>query len=236
MRRCVPLSLALVALAGCGDVAEDREQIRPWVAEAPYLPPRAPQPAAAVTPAAAATETVAPEKDAAPDDTRAPTDEQVARELEQAFKGKAGSAGDLVDQASLTSGGLATVPPSAPAELAALINAANQVARKPYVYGGGHGGGPEGLFTDTAYDCSGSISYALAAAGFIKTPMASGPMMTWGKPGKGKWVTIYANEGHAFMVVAGLRFDTSGRAKNGTRWQVEGRSVAGMVARHPPGL
>ncbi|MDQ3632106.1 MAG: hypothetical protein M3417_12715, partial [Actinomycetota bacterium] len=167
----------------------------------------------------------------------APSDAQIAAELKQAFKGGTDK-GRTVDAATVGADGLATIPLTAPPKLRAMIVAANQVAKKPYVYGGGHGGGggPEGVFTDSAYDCSGSMSYALASAGFIESPMASGPMMTWGKPGKGKWVTMYASEGHAFMVVAGLRFDTSGRAKRGTRWQAEGRSTAGMVARHPPGL
>jgi hypothetical protein len=117
-----------------------------------------------------------------------------------------------------------------------MINAGNQVARRPYVYGGGHGGGPEGVFTDSAYDCSGSVSYALAAAGFIKEPMDSTALSQFGKPGPGKWVTIYANAGHAFMVVAGLRFDTVGRATHGSRWQAAPRGVSGFTVRHPAGL
>jgi cell wall-associated NlpC family hydrolase len=120
--------------------------------------------------------------------------------------------------------------------VATIIRAANQVARKPYVYGGGHGRFAGETFTDSAYDCSGSISYALASAGYIESPMVSGALARWGRAGPGKWVTIYANDGHAFMVVAGLRFDTSGRQITGTRWQDEGRSVAGFVVRHPPGL
>jgi cell wall-associated NlpC family hydrolase len=167
----------------------------------------------------------------APAPAGAPTDAEVQADLEQAF-----GTPDAANRASLTRDGLAQPPPSAPRRLRALINGANQVARKPYVYGGGHGGGPEGVFTDSAYDCSGSISYALATAGFIESPMASGPMMSWGRPGPGKWVTIYANAGHAYMVVAGLRFDTSGRAERDTRWQPAMRPGSGFVARHPPGL
>ena len=82
--------------------------------------------------------------------------------------------------------------------------AGNAIAGLPYVYGGGHAG-----FKATAYDCSGSISYALAAAGLVTSPMASGPFMSWGDPGPGQWITVYANAGHAFMIVAGWRFDTS---------------------------
>jgi hypothetical protein len=128
------------------------------------------------------------------------------------------------------------VPPTAPQKVSEIISAGNQVARNPYVYGGGHGGGPEGLFVDTAYDCSGSVSFALAAAGLIKSPMDSTSLANWGKPGPGKWVTIYANATHAWMIVAGLRFDTVGRAINGTRWQAASRSVGGFTVRHPAGL
>ncbi|HEV2752641.1 MAG TPA: peptidoglycan amidohydrolase family protein, partial [Solirubrobacteraceae bacterium] len=86
------------------------------------------------------------------------------------------------------------------------------------------------------YDCSGSVSYALASGGLLDAPMASGAYMRWGKPGKGKWVTIYTNPGHMFMEVAGVRFDTSGRGRTGSRWQRDRRSTAGYTARHPPGL
>jgi hypothetical protein len=110
------------------------------------------------------------------------------------------------------------------------------VARKPYVYGGGHGRLAGETFIDTAYDCSGSISFALATAGLADQPMTSGVLAQWGDAGPGRWVTIYANAGHAFMTVAGLRFDTSGRQVTGTRWQTTGRTVAGFTVRHPPGL
>jgi cell wall-associated NlpC family hydrolase len=227
---------ATVALAsGCG--SEPAPQLAAFRAPEAYLPPIAPEAApASVAPARTARRaTPAAVVEAEPEPQGAPTDAEIAAELKQAFKGGSGGA-EPVDAATVGSDGLATTPLTAPPKVRAMIEAANQVATKPYVYGGGHGGGPEGVFTDSAYDCSGSISYALASADFIDSPLASGPMMTWGKPGKGKWVTMYANEGHAFMVVAGLRFDTSGRAERGTRWQAAGRSTAGFVARHPPGL
>ena len=163
----------------------------------------------------------------------APTDAQVRRELEQAFGSRAGRA---IDAAGLSSGGLATVPPAAPARVAAIINAANSVARKPYVYGGGHGRLADETFVDTAYDCSGSVSFALAAAGLVDSPMDSSALARFGRPGPGHWVTIYANAGHAFMTVAGLRFDTSGRDAGGSRWQADSRTVAGFTVRHPGGL
>jgi cell wall-associated NlpC family hydrolase len=121
-------------------------------------------------------------------------------------------------------------PPGAPQAVALVIAAANAIAGLPYVYGGGHGS-----FQANAYDCSGSVSYALAAAGLVNSPMASGPFMSWGDPGPGQWITVYANAGHAFMVVAGWRFDT-GALGAGTRWSHSMRPTGGFVARHPPGL
>jgi cell wall-associated NlpC family hydrolase len=128
-------------------------------------------------------------------------------------------------------GGTAQPPPGAPAAVGLVMAAGNAIAGLPYLYGGGHAG-----FKDTAYDCSGSVSYALAAAGLVSAPMASGPFMTWGEAGPGQWITVYANAGHAFMIVAGWRFDTSALSGGGTRWTRDTRSVAGFVARHPPGL
>jgi hypothetical protein len=111
------------------------------------------------------------------------------------------------------------------------IAAGNAIAGLPYRYGGGHGS-----FQDSAYDCSGSISYALAAAGLVSSPMDSTGFMSWGEAGPGKWITVYANAGHAFMVIAGWRFDTSARSSGGTRWTRAMRPTGGFVARHPPGL
>jgi peptidoglycan hydrolase CwlO-like protein len=128
-------------------------------------------------------------------------------------------------------GGTAQAPPGAPAAVSLVIAAGNAIAGLPYLYGGGHAG-----FKDSAYDCSGSVSYALAAAGLVSAPMASGPFMSWGEAGPGKWITVYANQGHAYMVVAGWRFDTSALSQGGTRWSRDLRSNAGFVARHPPGL
>jgi cell wall-associated NlpC family hydrolase len=160
----------------------------------------------------------------------APSDAQVRRELREL--GLAGGAKGPAGQAGLTSDGLAITPPGAPAIVDEVIRAANRVAHAPYVYGGGHG-----KWIDTGYDCSGSISFALGAAGLIGAPMASGPFMRWGAAGPGKWITVYANPGHAYMTVAGLRFDTSGRSgPRGSRWQPAMRTNAGFAVRHPPGL
>jgi cell wall-associated NlpC family hydrolase len=128
-------------------------------------------------------------------------------------------------------GGAVQAPAGAPQAVALVIAAGNAIAGLPYLYGGGHGS-----FQANAYDCSGSVSYALAAAGLVSSPMASGPFMSWGDPGPGQWITVYANAGHAFMVVAGWRFDTSALPGGGTRWTRAMRGTAGFVARHPPGL
>jgi peptidoglycan hydrolase-like protein with peptidoglycan-binding domain len=127
--------------------------------------------------------------------------------------------------------GLAVAPILAPPVVQQVIAAGNKIAKTPYIYGGGHG-----KWEDAGYDCSGSVSYALHGGGLITTSMASGEMESWGDPGPGQWITIYANGGHAFMTVAGLRFDTSGRTGLGTRWQTDMRSGSGYVIRHPTGL
>jgi cell wall-associated NlpC family hydrolase len=118
-----------------------------------------------------------------------------------------------------------------PIRVRRIIAAGNRIAGKPYKYGGGHG-----QWEDSGYDCSGSVSYALHGAGYLSSALTSGGFMSWGSPGKGRWVTIYAAPGHVYMVVNGRRFDTTGRAENGTRWQPSDRSSAGYVVRHPPGL
>lgn len=127
--------------------------------------------------------------------------------------------------------GLAVAPAASPPVVQQMIAAGNRIAKKPYIYGGGHG-----KWEDTGYDCSGSVSYALHGAGLLDQSMASGGFMTWAQPGPGEWVTTYANEGHMYLVVAGLRFDTSGQRDNGTRWQTEMRTTRGYSIRHPADL
>jgi peptidoglycan hydrolase-like protein with peptidoglycan-binding domain len=116
-------------------------------------------------------------------------------------------------------------------KVAQMIAAGNRIQSTPYIYGGGHGS-----FEDSGYDCSGSVSYVLHGAGLLDSPLASGGFTSWGEPGPGKRVTIYANAGHAYMVIDGRRFDTSGASAAGTRWQPNDRSSSGYVAVHPPGL
>ena len=136
-----------------------------------------------------------------------------------------------VSDAEVLKNGIALPPIEAPPQVRDIIEAGNAIARTPYLWGGGHG-----KWLDKGYDCSGSISFALASAGLLSGPLDSGRLMGWGKPGKGKWVTIYTNPGHVFMVVAGVRFDTSGTRTTGSRWQASMRPLGGYVARHPPGL
>jgi peptidoglycan hydrolase-like protein with peptidoglycan-binding domain len=136
-----------------------------------------------------------------------------------------------VEEAYIGDDGQAVAPASAPEEVKAIIAAGNKIASKPYKYGGGHG-----RWRDSGYDCSGSISYALHAAGLLDTPLDSSGFMRWGDRGRGEWVTIRSNPGHAYMIVAGLRFDTSARRVTGNRWSDEMRSARGYVGRHPEGL
>jgi cell wall-associated NlpC family hydrolase len=150
----------------------------------------------------------------------------------QMAKGGAPSVRDLqADKATALPNGVALPPLEAPQEVMDIIRAGNTIARSPYKWGGGHGS-----FQDNGYDCSGSVSYALYAAGLIGGSATSGQLMGWGKPGKGRWITVYANGGHTFMEVAGIRFDTSGQRVTGSRWQNEFRSTAGFAVRHPAGL
>jgi cell wall-associated NlpC family hydrolase len=249
MPRLVVLACLLAAAlaAGCGSVSSGGA-VQAWKVDDPYLPPPDPSSYAKAKRPAAGTEVQRSEDDAvgvtpaagAADDgddapaSGAPTDAEIAADLREAYGGKGGT---NVDQAAIDSNGFAIVPDTAPRKLVALMHAANDVAHKPYVYGGGHGRVAGEIWTDSAYDCSGSVSYALAAAGYLDGPETSGTLMSFGKPGPGKWVTIYANAGHTFMVVAGLRFDTSGRQNTGTRWQpADARSYAGFTVRHPVGL
>jgi hypothetical protein len=125
----------------------------------------------------------------------------------------------------------AVAPAGAPPEIVAAVAAANRITRKPYHWGGGHG-----RWRDSGYDCSGAVSYVLHAAGLLKVSRDSSGLMSFGARGEGEWITIYANGGHAYMEIAGLRFDTSGRGEDGPRWRLEPRSDRAFVKRHPVGL
>jgi peptidoglycan hydrolase-like protein with peptidoglycan-binding domain len=137
------------------------------------------------------------------------------------------------EKARLSSDGrTADAPADAPVQVQEVIAAANEITDTPYRYGGGHGRG----FNDTAFDCSGAVSHALHGASLVTRPLDSTDFESWGSRGRGKWITVYANSGHAYLVVAGLRFDTSGSGEKGPRWRTTRASTSGYVARHPAGL
>jgi cell wall-associated NlpC family hydrolase len=165
-------------------------------------------------------------------DTRAASDAEIRAELNDFRKylreQGPGVAGPV---AKVLPNGDAVAPRDAPPVVKRVIAAGNQIARTPYLWGGGHG-----AWADKGYDCSGSVSFALAGAGLLNSPLDSTRFMSYGSRGDGRWITIYASAGHVFMYVAGLRFDTSGRSgKNGTRWQPALRGTGGFTARHPTG-
>ena len=138
-------------------------------------------------------------------------------------------------KARLLSSGKAAAPEGAPEEVKEAIWAANRIIGKPYRYGGGHA-----KFEDSGYDCSGTVSYALRGAGLVKSPLNSSGFMRWGKRGKGQWITVYTNPGHAYVVIAGLRLDTSAaddpRGGKGPRWRPLRKSDRGFAARSPVGF
>ncbi len=134
-------------------------------------------------------------------------------------------------KAKLLSTGELIPPKSAPPRVKAVIEAANKIRTKPYIWGGGHA-----RWWDRGYDCSGSVSFALHGGDFIESPLPSGPMEKWGMSGLGRWITVYANAGHAYAVIAGVRWDTSGNVdETGPRWHTDLRDNIGFVARHPAG-
>ena len=135
-------------------------------------------------------------------------------------------------KARLLDNGMLVPPKSAPLQVKQVIAAANRIRTKPYIYGGGHA-----RWWDRGYDCSGSVSFALHGGEFIESPMPSGPMAKWGLPGLGRWITVYTNPGHAYAVIAGYRWDTSGDSgESGPRWHEDLRDNVGFVARHPAGF
>jgi hypothetical protein len=138
------------------------------------------------------------------------------------------------NRATLTASGLAIPPANAPPQVVRAIQAANDIAHLPYIWGGGHG-----TYEDTGYDCSGSLSFILASAGLLTGTETSGEFMSYGEPGLGKWITIFAMNGHTFAYIAGLRFDTVALAETGTRWSnrpADESNLSSFVARHPAGL
>jgi cell wall-associated NlpC family hydrolase len=135
------------------------------------------------------------------------------------------------DSTAILLTGVALAPPDAPEPVQGAINAANTIVGRPYVWGGGHAS-----FYSDSYDCSGAVSFALHGGGLLDSPLDSTGLETWGVPGAGSWITVYANSGHAWAVIAGLRWDTSGDVSgSGPRWHTDMASTAGFIARHPSG-
>jgi septal ring factor EnvC (AmiA/AmiB activator) len=156
--------------------------------------------------------------------------EQIASEGGDATEGQLPAPLNPGQEAQLISESEASAPASAPQSVKDVVAAANAIATTPYIWGGGHGS-----FESSGYDCSGAVSYALHGGGLLESPLDSTGLSTWGEPGPGRWITVYANAGHAWMVVAGISFDTSGGA--GPRWHDPwASSPEGFVARHPAGL
>jgi cell wall-associated NlpC family hydrolase len=190
--------------------------------------------ALASKPSAAAEEVVAP---------GAPSNSEVRAELKQmhavesaAHKRETATMSTVPGGDSIGGNGQLPIPQDVPEVVQRVIAGANAITDFPYVYGGGHAS-----FVSNSYDCSGSVSYALAAGGLLSAPETSGALESWGEPGPGKWITIYANAGHVYMYVniggRWMRYDTVGRSGTyASRWQPEMRSNAGFVARHWPGL
>jgi len=263
-RRSIALALTAAlgtaGIAGCGGQDEETTtraaakvpaaetaKLQPVRADAAEADESSPLPEGADRGPAAPTPTSVGEKSAAKAEEAtsaedgispgAPSDAEIRAELEQMEDVQAEAEKDALkagptETLALTAKGNAKVPEGAPPAIAAIIGSANAIARFPYVYGGGHGS-----FVDSAYDCSGSVSYALAGAGLLDAPLTSGGLAKWGEPGPGRWITIYANEGHVYMTVAGVRYDTSGRSGVfGSRWQPDMRSGKGFTVVHPPGL
>ncbi len=180
---------------------------------------------------------VAPSSAAAMVAPGAPSDAQVRAELRAMNAAVAAEQSTPASANAIAGDGTVQPPVGVPAVIARVIAGANAITDFPYVYGGGHAS-----FVDSAYDCSGSVSYALAAGGLLSAPETSGQLESWGAPGPGRWLTVYASAGHVYMFVDGLRYDTAGRTGVfSTRWQtgpdpVSGPTNAGFVVRHWPGL
>lgn len=161
-------------------------------------------------------------------------DQMVAAAEAQARLNQAQQSEQVNQQAggvAIDSADIVQAPAGAPAAVVEMINAGNLIATLPYIWGGGHGS-----FQADGYDCSGSVSFVLHAAGLLTSPEVSGDFESYGDPGAGQWVTIYANSIHVWMEIAGWRFDTVALAEDGTRWAQGGGEFAGFVVRHPVGL
>jgi cell wall-associated NlpC family hydrolase len=166
----------------------------------------------------------------------AASDAEIQRELNQVAEAERATSRQALTAVpggeSVGGNGTIPIPAGIPEVVQRVIAGGNAIADFPYIWGGGHGS-----FIANGYDCSGSVSYALAAGGLVGSPMVSGELARWGDPGPGRWITIYANVGHTFMDVDGVWFDTAGRSGPYTsRWLVAQPPLEGYAVRHPPGL
>jgi hypothetical protein len=214
---------------GEGSPGRAKEVADPLEAES-YPAPASVKHASAATPTKAAGAIVA---------AGAPSNAEIRHELQQmkAVRRSARQAQQLrltpvAGGESIGGAGTIPIPTNVPEAVQKVIAGANEIADFPYVYGGGHAS-----FVDNAYDCSGSVSYALAAGGLLGAPETSGQLESWGAPGPGRYITVYANAGHTYMYVDGILYDTAGRSGvYASRWQVAPTDNTGYVARHWPGL
>jgi cell wall-associated NlpC family hydrolase len=181
----------------------------------------------------AGTSTSSPAKSSG-DDT--PTPAPVPAPQDQAGGAAFGSVPELLHptvpgEVGVIRDGIAYAPAAAPLQVQEAIWAANALRHKPYIYGGGHQS-----FRSRGYDCSATVSFALHGAGLLDSPLDSSSFMRWGERGRGEWITVYTNPGHAWAIIAGMRLDTSGPGESGPRWRTETRTGRGFRARHPLGF
>jgi hypothetical protein len=224
-----PAAAALPASAGGGGHGSIKEVADPQEADS-FPASGSVHHAAAATPAKAGATVIA---------AGAPSDAEVQHELAQmqavertAKQAQQHQLVPVPGGESIGGNGTLPIPAGVPELIQKVIAGANEIADFPYVFGGGHAS-----FVDNAYDCSGSVSYALAAGGLLSTPETSGTLESWGAPGPGKYITVYANAGHTYMYIDGILYDTAGRSGvYASRWQVGGTDNAGYVVRHYPGL
>ncbi len=170
----------------------------------------------------------------------APSDAEIRKELGEEEQAKAQERAaqhrlltPVAGGSSIGGNGTIPIPTDVPESVQRVIAGGNAIADFPYIWGGGH----DASFIANGYDCSGSVSYALAAGGLLDAPLVSGELAHWGEPGPGRWITIYANAGHTFMNVDGVWFDTAGRSgPYSSRWLLSTPPLEGYAVRHPPGL
>jgi cell wall-associated NlpC family hydrolase len=216
--------------AGASREAAARKEVADPLEANSYPAPASARHATAATPSKASEAVVA---------AGAPSDAEIKAELQQMAaveKSARGAHKTLLTPVpggeSIGGDGTIPIPSGVPEVIQKVIAGANEIADFPYVYGGGHAS-----FVDNAYDCSGSVSYALAAGGLLSQPETSGELEHWGVPGPGRYITVYANAGHTYMYVDGILYDTAGRSGvYASRWQVQPTDNSGYVVRPYPGL